>query len=68
MAALIIEISNPKRLKLIADLVKQLGGTVISESDKKPNKVTEASMKKTAAGDGLTKTSNHADLMKKLNT
>lgn len=68
MAALIIEISNPKKLKLIAELTKQLGGTIISETDKTPNKVTLASMKKTASGVGLTKTTSHTDLMKKLNS
>lgn len=67
MAALVIEISNQKALKLIAEMAKQLGGIVISETEKKPNKTTLTSMKKTAAGIGLTKTTSHADLMKKLN-
>ena len=67
MAALVIETSNQKALKLITEMAKQLGATVISETGKKPNKTTLASMKKTAAGIGLTKTTSHADLMKKLN-
>lgn len=67
MTALVIETSDKKAIKLIADMAKQLGAKVISETSKTPNKVTKTSMKNTAADIGLTKTTSHEDLMKKLN-
>lgn len=67
MAALVIEISDQKTLKLIAEMAKKLGATVIIETAKKPNKTTLDSMKKTREGIGLTKTTSHTDLMRKLN-
>ena len=57
-----------KKANLVKELLKELGVIINLETEKKPNKTTITSMKKTSKGEGLTKSSSHADLMQKLNS
>ncbi|RBQ11984.1 hypothetical protein [Pedobacter miscanthi] len=57
-----------KKSSLVKQLLLELGVTINTETEKKPNKTTVASMKKTSKGEGLTKSSSHPDLMEKLNS
>ncbi|WP_412465524.1 hypothetical protein [Pedobacter sp. KLB.chiD] len=57
-----------KKSSLVKQLLQELGVVINTETEKKPNKITVASMKKTIKGEGLTKSSSHSDLMEKLNS
>ncbi|WP_293788621.1 hypothetical protein [uncultured Pedobacter sp.] len=57
-----------KKSSLVKQLLQELGVIINIDTEKKPNKTTVASMKKTLKGEGLTKSSSHSDLMQKLNS
>ena len=70
METLILKSDSKENIALIAKLAKQLGISVSkeksSEETKTPNKLTLKSMENTSKKEGLTKTENTSDLMKKL--
>jgi len=70
METLILKSDSKENIALIAKLAKQLGISVSKEKSsretKTPNKLTLKSMESTSKKEGLTKTENTSDLMKKL--
>lgn len=70
METLILKSDSKENIALIAKLAKQLGISVskekTSETARIPNKLTLKSMESTSKKEGLTKTENTSDLMKKL--
>lgn len=66
METLVINIPEQKST-LVKMLLKELG-VVINKELKTPNKTTLSSMKKTSKGKDLIKSSDHIDLMHKLNS
>ncbi|RLJ72685.1 hypothetical protein [Pedobacter alluvionis] len=57
-----------KKSSLVKQLLQELGVIINTDTEKKPNKTTIASIKKTSKGEELTKSSSHLDLMQKLNS
>lgn len=70
METLILKSDSKENIALIAKLAKRLGISVSreksSEETKTPNELTLKSMESTSKKEGLTKTENTSDLMKKL--
>jgi len=66
METFVISVPEQKST-LVKMLLKELG-VIISKESKTPNKTTLASIKKTQKGEDLTKSTDHVDLMQKLNS
>jgi hypothetical protein len=66
METLVINVPKQKST-LVRMLLKELG-VVVKEKIKTPNKISLSSMKNTSKAEGLTKSTDHFDLMQKLNS